>query len=150
MPPEQLGLLVLGLGTLVGLFFMIYTPIMNNKNKCHEKELTEKLAQANKDHAQDIERLTNMKSVEASALKTTSENTAALGLLTAELKHQSELWADAIRKNSETHGIFRRKFEEVDEHLHLHDTQIALHDKEITRLQQYHPPGAAGRRKEDV
>ena len=56
------------------------------------------------------------------------------------MQHQTMLWADAIQKNSETHGFFRKKFEGVDSKLAAHDKRIAINEKEISRLGKYHPP----------
>lgn len=140
MTPEMLGYLVLGLGTVLGLFFMIYTPINNVKMRRHDKELTDKLTQQKKDHEEEITRMQADALISAQAVQTTADNTAAMQMLTIELKHQSELWADAIRKNSETHGFFRKKFEDVDDSLAGLDKRVTINEKELVRLGQYHPP----------
>lgn len=140
MTPEMLGYLVLGLGTLIGLFFLVYTPITNAKVRRHDKELTDKLNQQKKDHEEEVMRIQADALISAQAVQTTADNTAAMQILTVELQHQSKLWEEAIRKNSETHGFFRKKFEDVDDALAAHDKRIAMNEKEVARLGQYHPP----------
>ena len=140
MNAEQLGYLVLGLGTLIALFFVIYTPIKSHKDEQHNQELANKLKQKDVDFEEAIARMKADALLEAQSLQTTAENTLAIQQLTIEMQHQTMLWTDAIQKNSETHVFFRKKLEGVDGKLAAYDKRIAINEKEISRLGKYHPP----------